>query len=125
MIKFVYPVLCLLKRLRKSKRYRAECPPFFVTFGVSARIPTLPKFRTISVICGGIFDVLGVCWCIFLKCRRPEAIRAPSEAPLGKGTPPGSDFMSFLSYFLLLFRHWWCVWLQIRIQNGTFCDSKS
>ncbi len=57
------PVLCLLKRLTKRKKYRAECPRFFVfEFGskseypYSAKIP--PNFggfsRRCSVYLGGV-----------------------------------------------------------------------
>ncbi len=61
------PLLCLLKHPPKSKKYRAERPPFFLlSFGVRASIHTLPTNRPISGIffliifsflCSAMFEV--------------------------------------------------------------------
>ena len=69
------PLLCLLKRSPQSKKYRAERPPFFLSFGVRASIHTLPKVRPISLIFRWIFGVFWGSTPLKVAGGRPRQLR--------------------------------------------------
>ncbi len=83
------PLLCLLKRSPKSKKYRAERPPFcFLSFGVRASIHTLPKFRPISQIVQWIFGILWGSTPLKVAGGRPRRLRDDFVTIFGGLWPP-------------------------------------
>ncbi len=82
------PVLCLLKRSPRNKRYRAERPPFlFELWSVSEYLNSAPNSSNFVFFLLLMFGIFGWGYPLEVACRHPRRLR--------------DDFVTIFDGFLL------------------------